>query len=299
MELTGRIIEQHKSLYHVDTGERVVVAGLRGLLKRGHDKPCVGDRVAVVAEEPPDDSVPVITALLPRRNRLLRPAIANVDQALLLATLREPVVERETIDRFLVQMDYLELPAVVLFNKTDLLDTQDTRRMEQAMRAYEAAGYPCVAFSARAAPLPEQLLGLCDGRVSTLAGASGVGKSTLLNALVPRLAQATAEVSPKTERGVHTTTSTRLLRVCPGTYVADTPGFVALELPPVNEWDLQLHFPELLPFVGACRFNNCQHLEEPGCAVREQLAGGSLDPDRYASYVRFHAELSARPRRNR
>jgi ribosome biogenesis GTPase len=298
MATSGRIVEQHKSVYHVDTGAQVVVAGLRGLLKRSHDKPCVGDVVDVAVGGTSDD-VPVITRLHPRRNRLLRPVVANVDQALLLVSLREPPMERDTVDRFLLQMDHLALHVAILFNKTDLLDDDDAERLKRTMAAYTSAGYACVAFSAARGPLPARLHELCRGKVSTLAGASGVGKSTLLNALAPQLDQATAEVSRKTARGVHTTTTTSLLKVAPDTYVVDTPGFVALTLPAIAQWDLQLHFPELAPFVGACRFNNCQHIEEPGCVVRERSERGELDRERYQSYVRFHAEIAARPRRGR
>jgi ribosome biogenesis GTPase / thiamine phosphate phosphatase len=298
MPLSGRIVEQQKSLYRVDTGECEMTAGLRGLLKRDREKPCVGDMVTLEGAGDPD-AVAVITSVAARRNRLLRPVIANVDQALLMVSLREPAIERDTIDRFLVHMHHLDIPVGLLFNKVDVLEPDELELLQQDMQVYSSAGYPCVALSALTQPIPEQLRELCEGKVSALAGASGVGKSTLINALLPTLGQATAKVSRKTERGVHTTTTTSLLKLSANTYLADTPGFVALGLPRIDERDLQLHFPELEAYVGRCRFNNCQHLEEPGCEVREALANGAIDADRYASYVRFHAELAARPHGSR
>jgi len=290
MTVRGRVVQQHKSLYHVDTGEGVVAAVSRGTLKGRMDQPCVGDVVTVRLPRG-RDSRAVISDIEPRRNRLSRPVIANVDQAIFVATLRQPAVDRDTIDRFLVMLEDLELGAALVFNKLDLLDSAGRTELERTIAAYAGAGYRCAQVCAAAGEGRDTVMELCRGKVSTLAGPSGVGKSTLLNALAPELDLQVSEVSARTEAGVHTTTATTLLKLAPGTYLADTPGFAAIALPRVDKHDLQLLFPELRARIGSCRFNDCLHSDEPGCTVREQAGTGGVDTERYASYRRFLEEV--------
>jgi ribosome biogenesis GTPase / thiamine phosphate phosphatase len=293
---TGRITELQKSVYTVDTAAGAVACVLKGTLKGRHAKPCVGDSVAI--EVRPDASPPgVITELLPRRNMLRRPFVANVDRILFMVSMREPRVELQTIDRFLVGVEARDLSAALLFNKTDLLDTPELDEQNRVMALYQAAGYAALALSAQSGEGVEELKALCAGRVSILAGMSGVGKSTLLNRLFPEGDIATAEVSGKTGRGVHTTSTTMLLRLGPGTYIADTPGFAAPDLPDMDSRDVAASFPEMRALTGRCQFNDCRHDGEPGCVVREQVACGAIAQSRFHSYLAFMTQLRSQERK--
>ncbi len=293
MPLHGRIVAQQKNLYLVDTEQGIVEARLRGTLKRTRDKPWVGDIVSLdLIERSPLRGI--ITETAKRRNLLRRPTIANVDHVLFLVTLAEPKVELETVDRFLVCAEDLGLEATLVFNKTDLLAPSDTALLDEHMSIYRRAGYRCIAASATLGDGTDTILDACRGKVSTLAGPSGVGKSTLLNRLAPGRELRTAEVSPRTARGVHTTTTTALFALGDNTYVADTPGFAVIDLPDIDPRDVALCMPELREHVGICRFNDCMHREEPGCAVRELVQKGEIAQSRYDHYLRFCAELERR-----
>lgn len=297
MPLRGRIIAQQKSLYLVDTDQGVVEARLRGTLKRKRDKPWVGDIVSLdLIDRAPLRGI--ITETAARRNLLRRPTIANVDHVLFLVTLVEPKVELETIDRFLVCAEDLELEASLVFNKTDLLGESDVASLQKQIAVYRRAGYRCIAASAATGEGIDDVIDACRGKVSTLAGPSGVGKSTLLNRLAPGQELKTAEVSARTARGVHTTTTTALFALGEGTYVADTPGFAVIDLPDIDPRDVALCMPELREHVGVCRFNDCMHREEPGCAVRDLVQAGEIPRSRYDHYLRFCAELERREQLN-
>lgn len=298
MPLSGRIVSQQKNVYLVDTDRGTVEAALRGTLKRKRSKPCVGDVVAVeIIEDEPLRGI--INSVEPRRLLLRRPVIANVDHVLFLVSLLEPRVETETIDRFLVTAEDLELEATLVINKVDLLDDTGREELDVLTERYGRIGYRVLQVSAEEATGVDAVLDACRGKVSTMAGLSGVGKSTLLNLMLPDIDLRTAEVSARTSRGVHTTTSTILLCPEPGTYIADTPGFAVIDLPDIDPRDAMLCFPELRELVGACRFNNCLHRDEPGCAVKDAVEEGTIDEGRYRTYLRFYDELdrhdTARP----
>ncbi|MBD3243557.1 MAG: ribosome small subunit-dependent GTPase A [Chitinivibrionales bacterium] len=297
MALRGRIVSQQKNLYLVDTEEGIVEARLRGTLKRKRDKPWVGDIVTLeLIDRAPLRGIIAETA--ERRNLLRRPTIANVDHVLFLVTLVEPKVEPETVDRFLVCAEELELESTLVFNKTDLLDSSEQASLEEYMAIYRRVGYRCIAASAALGDGIDAVVEACRGKVSTMAGPSGVGKSTLLNRLAPGRELKTAEVSARTARGVHTTTTTALFSLGDNTYVADTPGFAVIDLPDIDPRDVALCMPELREHVGICRFNDCMHREEPGCAVRELVTKGEIPRSRYEHYLRFCAELERRDQLN-
>ena len=256
----------------------------------------VGDRVRAVLS---DDETGRIQEVLPRRTKLSRRAsgtrdleqvvVANVDQLIAVFAAREPDVSRRMLDRFLVLAEAEELQAVICINKTDLVDLDELRKQ---MAAYEQIGYPIRYTSA----LNE--LGVADLRetlrdkISVLIGPSGVGKSTLLNALQPGLGLRVQMISQSTGKGKHTTTHVELHPLDFGGMVADTPGLRELGLWNVPPEDLPYLFPEFRHYLGSCRFAaNCAHLQEPDCAIKEAVADGYIDPERYESYVRIRATL--------
>jgi ribosome biogenesis GTPase len=296
MVLSGRVVELRKALCVVDTDHGRVEAELKGILKRRDRRPVAGDNVEVRMPDA-QRSRGLVTAVEPRSVLLKRPAVANVDRVLLVTTLTEPYVDRTTIDRYLVCVEAHGLETVLVFNKLDLLSRVQTRELEETMGVYRGAGYQVAGVSATERTGMDRLLQLTGSGISTMAGVSGVGKSTLLNAMLPGRELPTAEVSRKTSRGVHTTSTTILLRLGDGSYVADTPGFTAIDLPDIDSRDVLLYFPELKAAIGACRFNNCLHQDEPGCVVKQRVDDGDVASSRYHSYLLFVSELAAREKR--
>lgn len=254
----------------------------------------VGDRVN--CQLLPDGSG-VVSAVAPRRLALVRPAVSNVDQMLVVATLREPMPNLGLVDRLLVTAEHLGLPAIVCFNKSDL-GAED--QAELYRRVYQPLGYPTLTISVKRQQGIERVRDLLDGRITVLAGQSGVGKSSLINLLAGCERSAIGSVSDRSGTGRHTTRHVELLPLpTPWTgFVVDTPGFNRLELPEGLAADrLADCFPEMR-LSDACRFgNSCAHLAEPGCAVKAALAEERVAPSRYASYQLLHQELKQQERR--
>ncbi|MEJ2503284.1 MAG: ribosome small subunit-dependent GTPase A [Gemmatimonadota bacterium] len=284
-------------LYAGSSSGSVVEASLRGRLKREQrtgDAVVVGDRVRVAEQE---DGGWTIEAVAERASELARRApgggrrrakvlVANVDQIVAVFSVTHPAPRLRMLDRFLVLADASDVDALIVANKVDLAGAAEA----SVFAPYEAIGYPVLYTSAREGAGVEALRAALAGRVSALAGPSGVGKSSLLNALQPGLALRTGEVSETVRKGRHTTVSSRLIPLACGGFVADTPGLRELGLWEVDPEDLDLHFPELLRHLDQCRFGrSCTHTHEPGCAVREAVDRGQVSPERYASYVALHA----------
>jgi ribosome biogenesis GTPase len=254
----------------------------------------VGD---VVGFEIPEQSegAGVIHTIEPRRNYIIRRSVhksehahivaANLDQALLVVTLVSPATSFGFIDRFLVTAEAYHLPAKLIFNKADLYDEDTLDYQQQIAGMYASLGYPSVLCSAETGDNVAEVATLLPNKVSLLSGHSGVGKSTLINELVPDLDLKTAEISEFSDKGKHTTTFAEMLEVVPGTYLIDTPGIKELGLVDVPPAELAGYFPEMRALLGQCRYHNCQHVHEPGCAVREAVDKGKLAVPRYESYV--------------
>jgi ribosome biogenesis GTPase len=254
----------------------------------------VGD---VVGFEIPEQSegAGVIHTIEPRRNYIIRRSVhksehahivaANLDQALLVVTLVSPATSFGFIDRFLVTAEAYHLPAKLIFNKADLYDEDTLDYQQQIAGMYASLGYPSVLCSAETGDNVAEVAALLPNKVSLLSGHSGVGKSTLINELVPDLDLKTAEISEFSDKGKHTTTFAEMLEVVPGTYLIDTPGIKELGLVDVPPAELAGYFPEMRALLGQCRYHNCQHVHEPGCAVREAVDKGKLAVPRYESYV--------------
>ena len=283
----GRIVKALSGYYYVETADGLVTCRARGKLRLDGASPLVGDRVTVSLQP---DGTGSVKELLPRRNAFVRPAVANIDLMVMLAAAVNPVTDPYLIDRVSALAAYHDCDFLLCVNKADL-DPGD-----RLMEIYTAAGMRAVRTSAVTGEGLEELRGLLSGRVSAFTGNSGVGKTSLLNALSPGLALATGEVSRHLGRGRHTTRHVELFALPFGGYIADTPGFGSFDIEQmesIRPGQLQFCFPEFAPCIGRCRFNDCTHRTEPGCAVLEAMAEGAIQPTRHDSYVRLWEQANA------
>ncbi|MEW6718756.1 MAG: ribosome small subunit-dependent GTPase A [Chloroflexota bacterium] len=293
--LRGRVIRSQSGFYSVETEGGLLLCRLRGRLKQGpktEDIVAVGDWVQVTHL---GKERGVIEIVEPRERMLSRMAptprgeyqqiiIANPDQAVLVFACTQPEPKLRMLDRFLVIADVEKIPALIVANKIDLV----SRRVAMALfDRYRAIGYPLVYTSAKTGKGVNELKNWLKDRVSVLIGPSGVGKSSLLNAIQPDLGLTVKRVSSATSKGRHATSVRQLIPLDCGGYVADTPGLKALALWDIEPSELDGYFPELRPLVVNCQFSDCTHLHEPGCAVQAALEAGEIHPDRYESYVRM------------
>ena len=281
----GRIRKALSGFYYVDTGEEVLTCRARGKFRREGISPLVGDRVSV---RPLGSGEGVLEAVLPRKNAFSRPAVANIDQLVIVASAAVPRTDPFLIDRMASVAALKGCGVLVLWNKCDL------DRADDLAAIYEAAGIPTLRVSAVTGEGVEALQPLLNGKLSAFTGNSGAGKSSLLNALDPSFGLRTGTVSAALGRGRHTTRHVELFRLTGGGEAVDTPGFSSFD---TEELNLELKarlpetFPEFAPWLGRCRFVGCGHTREAGCAVLDALARGDIQPSRHASYVRLYEEL--------
>lgn len=276
-----RIIKALSGFYYVQTEDGVVECRARGRFRRQDQSPLVGDFVRITRQ----GDKGVLEALLPRKNAFIRPAVANIDQLVVLASCAIPVTEPFLIDRVLAIAQLQNVPALVVVNKDDLAPAQPLAEI------YRRAGVPVLVTSAETGEGIEALREALAGKLSCLTGNSGVGKSSLLNRACPQLQLPVGEVSEKLGRGRHTTRHIELYSLGSNTFVADTPGFSAFDterMELVYKEQLQYAFPEFAPYLGHCQFPDCAHRKEPGCAVRKALAEGKIGQTRYSSYERLY-----------
>ncbi|MCF2507029.1 ribosome small subunit-dependent GTPase A [Dyadobacter sp. CY107] len=254
----------------------------------------VGDYVRFEAEDE-TQNFGIIHEISPRENYVVRRSVhktahahliaANVDQAILIATLVFPRTSLGFIDRFLVAIESFRIPGVLIFNKQDLLNDDMKEFQAELMELYEGLGYTCMATTAVSEEGLENFAALLKGKVSLLSGHSGVGKSTLVNAIAPDLDIKTQEVSTFANKGVHTTTFAEMFELEPGTFIIDSPGIKELGLSDMKAEEIAHSFPEMRELLNQCRFNNCQHINEPGCAVKDSVSDGEIAISRYESYL--------------
>lgn len=276
-----RIIKALSGFYYVQVEDGVVECRARGRFRRQDQSPLVGDFVRITRQ----GDKGVLEALLPRKNAFIRPAVANIDQLVVLASCAIPVTEPFLIDRVLAIAQLQNVPALVVVNKDDLAPAQPLAEI------YRRAGVPVLVTSAETGEGIEALREALAGKLSCLTGNSGVGKSSLLNRACPQLQLPVGEVSEKLGRGRHTTRHIELYSLGSNTFVADTPGFSAFDterMELVHKEQLQYAFPEFAPYLGHCQFPDCAHRKEPGCAVRKALAEGKIGQTRYSSYERLY-----------
>ena len=291
--MTGKIIKGIAGFYYVNDGEnRVYQCRAKGIFRNRKIKPLVGDNVefSILDEEAGEGN---IDEILPRKNALVRPAAANVDQALVLFALTQPSPNLNLLDRFLVMMAMEEIPVVICFNKADL---GDGAMEEEYKKIYEGAGYEVHFISARTDLGMDQVRELLRGRTTVLAGPSGVGKSSLPNRIQPEASMETGGISRKIERGKHTTRHSELFFVEKDTYMMDTPGFSSMYTPEIEASELKEFFPEFAEFEDECRFLGCVHIGERVCGVKEAVKEGKISLSRYENYRLIYEELKQKRR---
>lgn len=291
--MTGKIIKGIAGFYYVNDGEnRVYQCRAKGIFRNRKIKPLVGDNVefSILDEEAGEGN---IDEILPRKNALVRPAAANVDQALVLFALTQPSPNLNLLDRFLVMMAMEEIPVVICFNKADL---GDGAMEEEYKKIYEGAGYEVHFISARTDLGMDRVRELLRGRTTVLAGPSGVGKSSLTNRIQPEASMETGGISRKIERGKHTTRHSELFFVEKDTYMMDTPGFSSMYTPEIEASELKEFFPEFAEFEDECRFLGCVHIGERVCGVKEAVKEGKISLSRYENYRLIYEELKQKRR---
>lgn len=265
----------------------------RGIFKKKGISPLVGDRVMYSLTENGEGTVDEI---LPRSSQLIRPPVANVDLAVLLFSVKEPNLSLHLLDKFLVHIEHAGLDALICLTKQDLANDSDDL-LEQVKRQYENIGYEVLITSSLQGIGTQQVKDQLAGRISVFSGQSGVGKSSLLNALMPGLSLDTSEISLRLGRGRHTTRHVELMELDNGGYVADTPGFSQLDFLELGVEELSPCFIEFAPYAAECKFRGCSHLQEPGCRVIQAKDEGIIIPSRYEHYVEFYNEMKDKKRR--
>ena len=289
--MQGKIVKGISGFYYVHVVESgIYECKAKGIFRQQKMKPLVGDDVEIdiISEEKKTGN---ITAILPRKNALIRPAVANVDQALLIFAAASPNPNFNLLDRFLVMMGRQDVPVILCFNKCDLITEE---QQQEIASIYEASGCKILFVSAKKELGLKKLQEILEGKTTTVAGPSGVGKSSLINLLAPEACMETGEISKKIERGRHTTRHAELIQLKGDGYIMDTPGFSSLYLPEMEKEELQDCYPEFAAYEPYCRFQGCSHISEPDCGVKEALSEGKIHPVRYENYCQLYGELKDR-----
>lgn len=290
--MQGKIIKGIAGFYYV----HVEACGIyeckaKGIFRNKKIKPLVGDNVLIdVIDE--DNKKGNISDILERKNELIRPASANIDQAMVIFAVKSPEPNYNLLDRFILMMDYQNVPTVVVFNKTDLVEEKD---IEELRKIYEKCGCKVIFISAYDNTGIDILIDTLKDKTTILAGPSGVGKSSLTNIILPDRKEEgeiskTGNVS-RIGRGRHTTRHSEIFNVTGSTYICDTPGFTSLNLPELEKEQVRFYFNEFDEYEGTCRFNGCVHINEPDCAVKMAVEKGVISRRRYTSYVELYEEI--------
>ena len=285
----GTIMKALSGFYYVDDGETLTACRGRGKLRHQKVTPLVGDRVRFT---PLGDGSGALDEILPRKNEFYRPAVANIDQLVIIASQATPVTDPFLIDRVVAIAEGRNCDSIICINKCDLAPGDELAKI------YQSAGFSTVQISAETGEGIEQLRELIVGKVSAFTGNSGVGKSSVLNALDPQVSLTTGDVSQKLGRGRHTTRHVELFRLSCGAVVADTPGFSSFDVERMElmrKEELQHSFREFAPYVDQCQFQDCAHVKEKGCAVLAALRENKIQPTRHQSYVRLYEQAKAIP----
>lgn len=288
--MNGKIIKGIAGFYYVHTPEKNVIyeCKAKGIFRNQNIKPLVGDDVEINTEDQPSGCGTIIK-ILPRKNELIRPAVANVDQAMIIFAAAEPNPNLNLLDRFLIMMRKQMLNTIVCFNKMDIVTENEISLLKET---YKLCGYEVIFTSILNRDGLNDIGPMLRGRTTVLAGPSGVGKSTFINAIQPEANMETGDVSEKIKRGKHTTRHSELIYVDQDTYVMDTPGFSSLYIDDIDKEELKSFFAEFEQYEGGCRFIGCSHRNEPGCAVKDALRENKISNIRYENYITLYNELS-------
>ncbi|MBO8434999.1 MAG: ribosome small subunit-dependent GTPase A [Tyzzerella sp.] len=284
--INGTIIKGIGGFYYIDTENGVYECRARGIFRKEKLKPTVGDQVkiSVLDEKNKKGSLDVIE---PRKNMLIRPRVSNVEQAVIVFASVSPDINIDLLDRFLILVSEQKLDVLICINKIDL---DEEKKYEYVKKLYEDSGYRVILLSAEKGVGIDEIKSALKDKISVFAGPSGVGKSSLINAISPDLQLKTGEISAKIERGKHTTRHAELMQIEENSYIVDSPGFTSLFLEHIPAEELQYHFKEFEPYINQCRYTGCSHIHEPDCAIKEQV-GVNIRAERYERYVNLYNEL--------
>lgn len=291
--MTGKIIKGIAGFYYVHDGiSNVYECKAKGVFRNKKIKPLVGDNVEfTILDE--NEQTGNIVDILKRDNELIRPAVANIDQAMIVFAVTDPEPNLNLLDRFLVTMEAQDIPVVICFNKKDLATQEEADKL---VSIYEAAGYEVHLTNAKSGEGIEEIRGILRGKTTALAGPSGVGKSSITNEIQPEAAMETGSISEKIKRGKHTTRHSELFFVEAETFVMDTPGFSSMFVENTKPEELQQYFPEFDEFVPDCRFLGCVHIGERECGVKDAVKDGKISSSRYENYRLIYEELKNKRR---
>ncbi|MBU3874675.1 ribosome small subunit-dependent GTPase A [Faecalicatena sp. AGMB00832] len=291
--MQGKIIKGIAGFYYVHVVESgVYECKAKGVFRKEKIKPLVGDNVEIEVLDEAEKTGNIVE-ILTRKNELIRPAVANIDQALVVFAVTEPQPHFNLLDRFLVMMESKEIPVVLCFNKKDIATQPELAKLEEI---YRACGYRVIFTSALKQENVECIGSVLAGKTTAIAGPSGVGKSSLINLLQSEVQMETGSISKKIARGKHTTRHSELITIDENSYIMDTPGFSSLYVNDFEKGELKYYFREFALYEGKCRFNGCDHVHEPGCAVKEALEEGKIHPVRYEDYLEMYRELQEKKR---
>lgn len=291
--MQGKIVKGIAGFYYVYARKDTEAYGhiyeckAKGIFRKENIKPLVGDNVALdILDE--ESRTGNIARILPRSSELIRPAVANIDQALVIFAIVKPEPNFNLLDRFLIMMERQGLESIICFNKQDIASKEEK---EELKRAYESCGYKVLFVSALENEGMEELYALLKGKTTAVAGPSGVGKSSLINRLSPGANMEIGDISRKIERGKHTTRHSEIIALYADTYIMDTPGFTSLKLFHMEKEEIKAYYPEFAAYEPCCRFAGCAHISEPDCSVKEALAAGKISKVRYHNYKLLYEEL--------
>ena len=286
--MRGKIVKGISGFYYVHVAETgIYECKAKGIFRNQKIKPLVGDDVEIVVLDE-EKKIGNVEKILPRTRELISSAVANIDMALVIFAAAKPDPNFNLLDRFLCMMEYQKVPVTICFNKCDLV-TEGQR--EVLRKIYELAGYELLFTSAKTQENVEKLKSVLQGKMTAVAGPSGVGKSSLINDLQDAVQMQTGGISDKIERGKHTTRHSQIIPIAENTYIMDTPGFSSMDLPGFSKEDLWTCYPEFVRFEPGCRFIGCSHIGEPDCGVKTALAEGKISQVRYDNYVQLYQEM--------
>ena len=286
--MQGKIVKGISGFYYVYVEETgIYECKAKGAFRKQKMKPLVGDDVVIV---PLDEEKKLgnVEQIMTRKNELVRPAVANIDMALVIFAAAKPQPNFNLLDRFLCMMEYQNVPVTICFNKSDLVTEDEIQKLKDI---YGPAGYRLIFTSAKKQEGIDELRELLEGKTTAVAGPSGVGKSSLVNTLQSKIQMETGVISTKIERGKHTTRHSQIIPISNGTYIVDTPGFSSMDVPGLEKEELWKCYPEFAEYEPYCRFQGCSHIHEPDCGVKKALLENKINQIRYDNYCLLYEEL--------